>query len=212
VAHVRRTPPDECRCLIVCPAASGCRHGSRSRRAGGTWSASGTGDRLAADRRVRVQARGPWPDLLKDVDDAIDERRAVPRDELATDGITSDAAEELLESRDEYTAEGMFWVTPEARRRYLNQRAKQPEIGKLIDNAMDLIEVDNPSLRCMVPKSYARPSLDVRRIGTGTTVTYTLSHPLVVDLLTVARSQPGDRASSLRNPLARPRPRDRVGD
>ena len=67
----------------------------------------------------------------------------------------------------------MFWVTPEARRGYLNQRAKQPEIGKLIDNAMDLIEVDNPSLRCMVPKTYARPSLDVRRIGTGTTVTYT---------------------------------------
>ena len=54
----------------------------------------GNGDRLAADLRVRVQARGPWPDLLKDVEDAIDERRAVPRDELATDGITSDAAEE----------------------------------------------------------------------------------------------------------------------
>jgi hypothetical protein len=69
------------------------------------------------------------------------------------------------------------------------ERAKQPEIGKLIDNAMDLIEVDNPSLRCMVPKTYARPSLDVRRIGTGTTVTYTLSQPLVVDLLTVTRSR-----------------------
>ena len=105
------------------------------------------------------------PIFLKYVEDAIDERRAVLRDELAADGITSDAAEELLESRDEYTAEGVFWVTPEARWQYLNQRAKQPEIGKLIDNAMDLIEVDNPSLRCMVPKTYARPSLDVRRIG-----------------------------------------------
>ena len=56
-------------------------------------------------------------------------------------------------------------MTPEGRSQYLNQRAKQPEIDKLIDNAMDLIEVDNPSLRCMVPKTYARPSLDVRRIG-----------------------------------------------
>ena len=92
-------------------------------------------------------------------------RRAVLRDELAADGITSDAAAELLESRDEYTAEGVLWVTPEARWQYLNQRARQPEIGKLIDNAMDLIEVDNPSLRCMVPMTYARPSLDVRRIG-----------------------------------------------
>ena len=105
------------------------------------------------------------PIFLNYVEDAIDERRAVPRDELAADGITSDTAKELLESRDEYTAEGLFWVTPEARSQYLNQRAKQPEIDKLIDNAMDLIEVDNPSLRCMVPKTYARPSLDVRRIG-----------------------------------------------
>jgi type I restriction-modification system DNA methylase subunit len=105
------------------------------------------------------------PIFLKYVEDAIDERRAVLRDELAADGITSDAAEELLESRDEYPAGGVFWVTPEARWQYLNQRAKQPEIGKLIDNAMDLIEVDNPSLRCMVPSVYARLSLDVRRIG-----------------------------------------------
>jgi hypothetical protein len=105
------------------------------------------------------------PIFLKYVEDAIDERRAVLRDELAADGITSDAAEELLESRDEYAAEGVFWVTPDARWQYLNQRAKQPEIGKPIDNAMDLIEVDDPSLRRMVPKIYARPSLDVRRIG-----------------------------------------------
>ena len=95
------------------------------------------------------------PIFLNYVEDAIDERRAVPRDELAADGITRDTAKELLESRDEYTAEGLFWVTPEARSQYLNQRAKQPEIDKLIDNAMDLIEVDNPSLRCMVPKTYS---------------------------------------------------------
>jgi hypothetical protein len=41
----------------------------------------------------------------------------------------------------------------------------QPEMGKLIDNAMDLIDVDNPSERCMVPKTYARPSLNLRRIS-----------------------------------------------
>jgi type I restriction enzyme M protein len=105
------------------------------------------------------------PIFLKYVEDVIDERRAVLRDELAADGISSDAAEELLESSDEYAAEGVFWVTLEARWQYLNQRAEQPEIGKLVDNAMDFIEVDNPSLRCMVPMTYARPSLDVRGIG-----------------------------------------------
>src|SRR3954447_11846155 len=103
--------------------------------------------------------------FLKYVEDAFEERRAVLRDELAADGLTGEAAEELLESRDEYTAEGVFWVPPEARWQYLKERAKQPEIGKLIDNAMDLIEVDNPSLRGVLPKTYARPSLDVRRLG-----------------------------------------------
>lgn len=103
--------------------------------------------------------------FLKYVEDAFEERRAVLRSELAADNITGDAAEELLESRDEYTAEGVFWVPPEARWQYLKERAKQPEIGKLIDNAMDLIELDNPSLRGVLPKTYARPSMDVRRLG-----------------------------------------------
>jgi type I restriction enzyme M protein len=103
--------------------------------------------------------------FLKYVEDAFEERRATLRDELAADGITGEAAGELLESRDEYTAEGVFWVPPEARWGYLRERAKQPEIGKLIDNAMDQIELDNPTLRGVLPKSYARPSLDVRRLG-----------------------------------------------
>ncbi|MGI8612933.1 MAG: type I restriction-modification system subunit M N-terminal domain-containing protein, partial [Nocardioidaceae bacterium] len=103
--------------------------------------------------------------FLKYVEDAFEERRAVLRDELSADDIGGEPAEELLESRDEYTAEGVFWVPPEARWKYLKERAKQPEIGKLIDNAMDLIELDNPSLRGVLPKTYARPSLDVRRLG-----------------------------------------------
>ena len=103
--------------------------------------------------------------FLKYVEDAFEERRATLREELAADGITGEEAEELLESRDEYTAEGVFWVPPEARWHYLRERAKQPEIGKLIDNAMDLIEIDNPSLRGVLPKTYSRPSMDVRRLG-----------------------------------------------
>jgi len=100
--------------------------------------------------------------FLKYVEDAFAERREALRAELASDGITDDSAEQLLESRDEYAAEGVFWLVPEARWGYLRERAKQPEIGKLIDNAMDLIEVDNPSLRGVLPKTYARPSLALR--------------------------------------------------
>ena len=60
--------------------------------------------------------------FLKYVDDAFEERRSVLREELAADGFTGEAAEELLESRDEYTAEGVFWVPPEARWGYLRER------------------------------------------------------------------------------------------
>jgi type I restriction enzyme M protein len=103
--------------------------------------------------------------FLKYVEDAFEERRGTLRAELEADGIIGEQASELLESRDEYTAEGVFWVPPEARWGYLRERAKLAEIGKLIDNAMDLVELDNPSLRGVLPKTYARPSLDVRRLG-----------------------------------------------
>jgi type I restriction enzyme M protein len=103
--------------------------------------------------------------FLKYVDDAFGERRAQLAADLAADGITGEQAEELLESRDEYTAEGVFWVPPEARWEFLQSKAKQPEIGKIIDAAMDAVEVENPSLRGVLPKNFARPSLDVRRLG-----------------------------------------------
>jgi type I restriction enzyme M protein len=103
--------------------------------------------------------------FLKYIDDAFCERREQLAADLEVDGISGDQAEELLESRDEYTAEGVFWVPPEARWEYLQANAKQPEIGKLIDGAMDSVEVENPTLRGVLPKNFARPSLDVRRLG-----------------------------------------------
>ena len=56
-------------------------------------------------------------------------------------------------------------MPPKARWVYLQASAKQPEIGKLIDAAMDAVEVENPTLRGVLPKNFARPSLDVRRLG-----------------------------------------------
>ena len=65
------------------------------------------------------------------------------------------------EDKDEYLAENVFFVPPKARWEYLqHQRAKLPTIGKDIDDAMDAIERDNPNLRGVLPKDYARPSLD----------------------------------------------------
>ena len=54
--------------------------------------------------------------------------------------------QDIVEARDEYTSENVFWIPVEARWRYLQDRAKQPDVGMLIDGAMDLIEKENPTL------------------------------------------------------------------
>jgi type I restriction enzyme M protein len=69
------------------------------------------------------------------------------------------------EDRDAYRAEGVFWVPKEARWSYLQANAKQPTIGKVVDDAMDAIERDNPTLKGVLPKDYARPSLDKVVLG-----------------------------------------------
>lgn len=71
----------------------------------------------------------------------------------------------VSESRDEYTSEAVFWVPEEARWPFLQAKAKQPEIGVLIDAAMDAIERDNPSLKGVLPKTYARADIDKRLLG-----------------------------------------------
>ena len=62
-------------------------------------------------------------------------------------------------------SERVFYVPPSARWKYLLGRAKLPSIGSDIDDAMDAIEKDNPSLKGILPKDYARPTLDKQRLG-----------------------------------------------
>jgi len=69
------------------------------------------------------------------------------------------------EDRDEYRAENVFYVPKTARWDYLQNNAKQPTIGKIIDDAMDEIEKDNASLKGVLPKNYARPALDKHSLG-----------------------------------------------
>lgn len=73
--------------------------------------------------------------------------------------------EDLLEDRDEYTSENIFWVPKEARWTFLRAKARDPLIGKILDDAMVAIERDNPSLKGVLPKDYARPGLDKSRLG-----------------------------------------------
>ena len=69
------------------------------------------------------------------------------------------------EDPDEYRAYNVFFVPETARWGYLQDRAKQPEIGKFIDDAMDAIEKINPSLKGILPKIYADPELNKQRLG-----------------------------------------------
>ena len=69
------------------------------------------------------------------------------------------------EDADEYRAENVFWVPKEARWSHLMAAAKLPTIGKVVDDAMVALERDNPRLKGVLPKDYARPALDKHRLG-----------------------------------------------
>lgn len=94
--------------------------------------------------------------FLKYVSDAFEARRDELKTELQAEGITGPQLEGLLESRDEYTAERVFWVPPEARWQNLQNRATRPDIATLVDDAILAVERDNPNLKGKLPRDYAR--------------------------------------------------------
>ena len=69
------------------------------------------------------------------------------------------------EDKDEYKAENIFFVPPTSRWKFLQSHAKQPTIGKTVDEAMDAIERENTSLKGVLPKVYARDNLDAKALG-----------------------------------------------
>ncbi len=93
--------------------------------------------------------------FLKHISDSFEAKRA----ELLAD--YPDGAEDP----DEYSAENVFWVPKEARWSHLQANAKQPSIGKMIDEAMIAIEKRNETLQGVLPKDYARPALNAVMLG-----------------------------------------------
>ena len=69
------------------------------------------------------------------------------------------------EDHDEYTAENIFFVPANARWSTIAAAAHRPEIGTVIDDAMLSIEKENKRLKDILPKNFARPELDKRRLG-----------------------------------------------
>lgn len=97
-----------------------------------------------------------------------------------------DARYHTLNDRDEYSSHNIFYVPEKARWNYLQSKAKLPEIGKLVDDAMDEIEKVNPSLKGVLPKIYADPDLNKQRLGE------------LIDLIgTIGFNEPGHKAKDL---------------
>ncbi len=108
--------------------------------------------------------------FLKYVSDSFERRRQeldrLSHDESSDYFVETDAErEELLEDRDEYTAVNVFWVPVDARWPSLLAKASMPEIGVVLDRALDDIERENEPLRGVLPKVYARAALPPEKLG-----------------------------------------------
>jgi type I restriction enzyme M protein len=101
--------------------------------------------------------------FLKHISDSFEARRAALLEDDKT--FPKNAGTKPSEDPDEYAAENVFWVPKEARWSHLQANAKQPSIGKLIDEAMIAIEKRNESLKGVLPKEYARPALNAVMLG-----------------------------------------------
>ena len=95
--------------------------------------------------------------FLKYISDAFDEQHAKLDADRKSGADPEDA--------DEYRACNIFWVPKEARWSNLKANAKQPTIGKTVDDAMLAIERDNPTLKTVLPRDYAHQRLDKQRLG-----------------------------------------------
>ena len=125
------------------------RSGKRAGEAGATPNGATVGHEaelwaMAAALRGSMDAA----DFLTYISDGFEERHTT---------VLAEFGEDAAADRDEYTAENIFWVPPEARWTQLKARARQSTIGLSVDHTMAAIEPDNPALHDVLPRAYARP-------------------------------------------------------
>ena len=126
--------------------------------------------------------------FLKYISDKFEARY----DELVAEG------DGFEEDKDEYTAENIFYVTADARWSVIAEKAHTPEIGTMIDDAMRSIERENKRLKDILPKNFARPELDKRRLGEVVDLFTNIKmheHGDTKDILVVPTSFPQNRIS-----------------
>ena len=128
--------------------------------------------------------------FLKYISDAFQERRDTlakefqnPKSDLYIGA--GNQPDLLMEDRDYYTEEHVFWVPPTARWETIRSAAKQPDIGKRIDDALIAIEQENPTLKGILDKRFARTQLDPGRLGE------------LIDLISTIGFGSGDKAKDV---------------
>jgi type I restriction enzyme M protein len=114
--------------------------------------------------------------FLKYISDSFESKHG----QLLSEDLTA------AEDRDEYLAENIFWVPTEARWSTLKKQATLPSIGIIIDDAMRALEKDNESLKGVLPKDYARPSLNKVMLG-----------ELIGLISNIALNESGDRSKDV---------------
>ncbi|OHV63674.1 class I SAM-dependent DNA methyltransferase [Pseudofrankia sp. BMG5.36] len=134
----------------------------------------------AADRLRGSLSANQYKDVilglvfLKYVSDAYDERREDIHAELTAEGYDDEQIEDLIDDPEEYQGYGVFVVPPLAQWTYLAENAKgrpaegtEPakNVGRLIDEAMDLVMKANPTLQGTLPRLYNKDNIDQRRLG-----------------------------------------------
>lgn len=129
--------------------------------------------------------------FLKYVSDAFGERRSQVAEQLANPDselyFSDDPAEQeaALEDRDYYASANVFWVPQQARWEHIRNQAKQPNIGQIIDDALVSIEDENPRLKNLLDKRFARTQLEPAKLG------------FLVDLISKIGFEDGDHAKDV---------------
>ena len=154
------------------------------------WSSSSTSP--TASRRAARRSR---PSCRPDSDDYIpnEARRA-----------------QFLEDRDEYTSHNVFWVPAEARWESIQASAKLPEIGQVIDTAMDLIEKENPIIRGVLPRNYGREGSTRAASASSSTSSARSASPRPTTTAATTCSAASTSTSSVSSPARRRQGRRRV--
>tara|TARA_R110001592_G_scaffold338040_1_gene624887 strand:- start:5899 stop:7485 length:1587 start_codon:yes stop_codon:yes gene_type:complete len=106
-------------------------------------------------------------DIFKVQRDVIVSRMADPDSDMYIDDeeLRAEAVDVMVEDRDSYTQDNVFWIPTEARYSDILKQASNTKIASILDNAMSAIEKENPKLVGVLYRDFGRLSIDSGKLG-----------------------------------------------